>query len=431
VFLLKKGMIILMSAVLMTSLFSGCSNKDNVKDAGAGAKAGEKDKVTLKVFQFKVEIAEAFNRMVKDYEKETGVKVEVETVGGGADYGSALKAKLAAGDEPDIFNNNGFNRLDPYMDRATDLSDQPWVSQVPDFAKQWALRDGKMYGMPMNLEGYGIVYNKDYFKKAGIATPPQTLSELREAMKKLKAAGIQPIANGFGEWWVLAQLSNVATSLHENPIQFIHDVVDKKVKLAEDPVYRDWVNLLNLVLEYTNDNPLTTDYNTQVTLFASGETAMMSQGNWTQVQIDKINPDLNIGLLPLPVNDDPKMAGHILSGVPNNWIVNKKGKHSEEAKKFLNWMVSSSTGKRFLVEEFKFIPAMNNIEYKQGVLGDIAESAIEYIKKDKALPWYTAQWPETYDKEFGAAMQAYVAKKIDSTELLKRFDESIQKLAKK
>lgn len=443
---MKSRFMVGITVLLVVLLLAGCgggngnggntgsaSGTDNTgaEDAGTGKAAADtpEKNVTIKIFQFKVEIAEALNRMAKDYEKETGVKVEVETVGGGADYGAALKAKLASGAEPDIFNNNGFNLLDPYLDRATDLSDQPWVSRVPDLAKQPMLRDGKVYGMPMTLEGHGLIYNKDLFAKAGITERPTTLSELREAMKKLKDAGIQPIANGFGEWWVLNQYLQIATALHEDPIQFSKDVTEGKTKISEDPIFRSWLGFFDLVLEYSNPSPLTMDYNSQVTAFASGEAAMMGQGNWTQVQIDGINPDLNIGLIAVPAGDTPELSGYITSGVPNNWVVNSKGKNPEEAKKFLDWMVSSDIGKRYIVEEFKFIPALSDIPYEADVLGDIAVEVLDYIEKGKAKSW-AQQYPETYDKEFGAALQERVAGKIDNEQLLKRFDEAIAKLAK-
>ena len=72
------------------------------------------------MFQFKVEIAEQLQLMVNEYEKETGVKIQIETVGGGADYGAALKAKFNSGDKPDIFNNGGFSDLDLWVENLED-----------------------------------------------------------------------------------------------------------------------------------------------------------------------------------------------------------------------------------------------------------------------------------------------------------------------
>ena len=62
--------------------------------------------------------------------KKPNVKIQIETVGGGADYGAALKAKFNSGDKPDIFNNGGFSDLDQWIENLEDLSDQPWVKDL-------------------------------------------------------------------------------------------------------------------------------------------------------------------------------------------------------------------------------------------------------------------------------------------------------------
>jgi raffinose/stachyose/melibiose transport system substrate-binding protein len=212
-------------------------------------------------------------------------------------------------------------------------------------------------------------------------------------------------------------------------MQFSRDVTSGKLTIASDPFFQKWMELFDLVLEYSNPNPLTTDYNTQVTMFASGEVAMMGQGNWTQVQIDSINPDLDLGLIAIPVGDAPSESGVITSGVPNNWVVNSKGAHPEEAKAFLDWMVSSDTGKRYIIKEFKFIPALDGIEYEEGDLGDIAEAVLDFVRDDKASSW-DDEFPETYGDEWASSMQQYIAGRINAKEFLQQLDEAIQKLAK-
>ncbi|MFS0614424.1 extracellular solute-binding protein [Lederbergia ruris] len=404
-------------------LLAACNDSSN----SSTGSSGKSDQETVKIFQFKVEIAEALNKLVEEYEEETGVKVEVETVGGGADYDAALKAKLAGGEEPDIFNNTGLSQLEQYKDRAMDLSDQPWVDRVYDSAKQWMFTDEGVFGMPFGIEVHGLIYNKDLFEQAGITSEPETLSELRDAMKKLKDAGIQPLANGFGEWWILNQLLTVATASRDDPVDFSDKVSKGELKLSEDPIFQEFVKTLDTFIEYSNPNPLTTDYNTQVTMFASGEAAMMSQGNWTQVQIDGIDPDMNIGLIGIPIGDE--YYGKVSGGVPNHWVVNKKGNNPEGAKKFLDWLVSSDRGKDYITNEFLFIPALEGIDYQEGVLGDIAEAGIEYIDSDNLNSWAQV-YPDTYDKEFGAAMQAYVAEEISAEEMLQQFDKAIEKLRK-
>ena len=87
----KKRFISLVSVLLVSILaLVGCSaSEDEGKDTASG------DQVTIDIFQFKVEIKEQFEVLVKVYEKENpDVKINVKTVGGGADYGASFKNSI-------------------------------------------------------------------------------------------------------------------------------------------------------------------------------------------------------------------------------------------------------------------------------------------------------------------------------------------------
>ena len=156
--------------------------------------------ITLEVLNPKVEISTEFEQMVKEYEKENpNVKMKILTFGGGANYLAELKARFAANKGPDIFPNGGYEEAKSWKRYLEDLSDQPWVKNVFDEALEPMKMDGKIYGMPVNLEGYGFIYNKDLFAKAGITTLPKTLAELKAAAEKLHSAGITPFAVGYSD----------------------------------------------------------------------------------------------------------------------------------------------------------------------------------------------------------------------------------------
>ncbi|MGG2024855.1 ABC transporter substrate-binding protein [Gottfriedia sp. S16(2024)] len=412
-------------AVLSTSmlLFTGCNNKkQETKKPSAG------EKITLNIFQFKAEIAKDLEALAKEYQKENkNVTVKVQTVGGGADYGAALKAQFASGNEPDIFNNGGYQEAVTWKDKLEDLSDQDWVKDLyPETEKPMTV-GGKLLGMPMNTEGYGFIYNKDLFDKAGITQLPKTLTELDATAKKLKDAGITPFSIGYGEWWILGiHLLNIPFAQQPDPDKFIADLNAGKVKISDNDKFKEFIKLFDLTIKYGNKNPLTTDYNTQVTNFASGKTAMMQQGNWTQGMIDGITPNMKLGLLPMPINDDKNAMDKIPVGVPNNWVVNKNSKNKEEAKKFLNWMVSSDTGKKYIVEKFRFIPAVKTIEGKG--LGPIADDIQKYSTDGKVLSWNWFKYPNGATNEFGASMQAYVGGQKNPQQLLQSLQDSWDKL---
>lgn len=402
----------------------GTLNSDDSKDSGSS-----KDGKTLNVFQFKAEIAKDMEKMAKDYEKETGVKVVVQTVGGGSDYGAALKSQFASGNEPDVFNNGGFTEAKTWQDKLEDLSDEKWVSDLTDLSKEPMTIDGKLYGMPMNLEGYGFIYNKEIFKKAGITELPKTLTELTKASEKLKADGVTPFSIGYGEWWILGNhLLNIPVAQQDDPDQFIADLNAGKGKFEDNKQFKEFMNLFDLTIKYGNKNPLTTDYNTQVSQFAEGKTAMIQQGNWAQQLITDVNPDIEMGFIPMPINDDKEKMDRLPVGVPNNWVVNKNSKNKEEGKKFLEWMATSETGKDYMVNKFKFIPAFKSIEAAD--LGPLADDIIKYSKEDKTISWNWFKYPDGAVNEMGAIMQAYVGKQKTSEEMLQDFTKTWEKMKK-
>ncbi|MBE0338398.1 ABC transporter substrate-binding protein [Paenibacillus sp. 23TSA30-6] len=425
----KKAQALILFLAAFALVLAGCNSSGGEQSAG---KEEAKEK-TIHIFQFKVEIAEALNRMKAEYEaSHPGIKLDIQTVGGGSDYGAALKAKFASGEQPDIFNVGGYRELDTWLEYLEDLSDQPWVGDVVDVAKEPMSKDGKLYGQPMNLEGYGFIYNKDLFKKAGITETPKTLSELEGAAQKLQAAGITPFSNGYQEFWVLGNhLLNVAFANQPDPSAFVKGLNDGTAKIPGNAVFAEWIKLFDLTLKYGSSKPLTTDYNTQVTNFATGKAAMMQQGNWTQVQLDGINPKLNLGILPMPIGEDAAAGDKLFVGVANNWVVNKNSSVKAEAKEFLNWMVTSEQGKKYITKEFKFIPAFKSIKGSEADMGQLGAEVVKYSQENKLLGWFFARYPEGAQQEFGSQMQAYVAGKSDAGKLFEDFQSTWDNLKTK
>ncbi|WP_080832983.1 ABC transporter substrate-binding protein [Cohnella massiliensis] len=395
--------------------------------AGAEASSGG-DPVTISVFQLKVEIADQFDAMIEEFEKEyPNIKVKAETVGGGTGYMDALKARFAAGEGPDIFNNGGVSEMQLWKEHLADLSGEPWVGHLLEGTGDGMTdTDGKLYGMPMNMEGYGYLYNKDLFEQAGIVELPTTLTELKAAAQKLQDAGITPFANGFAEWWIIgSHFTNVAFGYQEDPAGFIEQVNSGAATIPDNALLKELQGLMDTTIQYGNDNPLTTDYNTQVTLFASGQAAMLQQGNWVESMVYEINPDLNMGILPMPINDGDA-SGKIVAGVPNNWAVNKNSPNLEAAKTFLNWMVSSEAGQRYMTEEFGFIPAFDNIATDK--LSQTSQDIVAYSKEGKTIPMIWTSWPDGANKEFASSMQQYSAGQIGWDQVLNQMQASWNKL---
>ena len=134
----------------------------------------------------------------------------------------------------------------------------------------------------------------------------------------------------------------------------------------------------------------------------------------------------------MPISDDAGANDKLFVGVPNNWVINKNSAVKEEAKKFLNWMVSSDVGKKYITEEFKFIPAFKSIPADEKVLGPLAADIISYSKAGKTLSWNWFKFPggEASSKKFGDIMQGYVAKKYTKDQMLEEFQKTWDSLKK-
>lgn len=421
-----KQLTLILSFTVLILLLGGCSNDPDEKSTSM-KNGSDPEEVTLNIFNFKVEMAEQLDRLVKEYEAEhPEVNIVIETCGGGCDYSAVLKTKFSSGDKPDIFFVAGYSDLDLWIDHLEDLSDQPWIEDVIDFAIDPMTKDGKVYGMPLNIEGWGYIYNKVLFEQAGITQLPKTLSELSAAVKSLEDANITPLVNGYGEWWVLGNhLLNIGFAQQDSPIEYVKNVKQGTDRIEANKTFTEWVDLLDLTLKYGQKNPLQTDYNTQVTSFASGQAAMIQQGNWIEIQLLNLNPNFEYGYLPMPINDDADAMDRLPIGVPNNWVVHKNSKVKDEAKAFLNWLVTSDIGKRYIIEEFKFIPALETIPVDKDKLGPLAADLVDYIEQNKTIPWLWQRYPgyEANSAQMASVIQAYIGGLVTKEEMFEQFQE--------
>src|SRR5699024_12463591 len=95
--------------VLIIGLISlaGCSSNNDEgsnNNNGSNDTSGSGEEVTIDIFQFKVEVKDQLEALVKQYEDEhPNVSINVKTVGGGNDYGASIKSTLDCGYMPDVF----------------------------------------------------------------------------------------------------------------------------------------------------------------------------------------------------------------------------------------------------------------------------------------------------------------------------------------
>ena len=439
---MKKRVLALLLVVAMIAGFAaGCGNapaatneapaKTNEAPAKTSDTPAQADdealKGTLNIFQFKVEINDALVAATKRYmELNPGVKVNLETVGGGDDYGAALRTKMQSSDQPAIYNIGGPQDVIDWAANLEDLAAEPWVANTVSGLLDDVSKDGKIYGMPMAIEGYGFVYNKEIFEAAGIdAASLKTFDQIDAAFAELKTK----IDNGelkdkfpaleavieypAKEKWVTGMhTSNVA--LGQEFANCTEAFNAKEVQFTYGAQLKD---LIDLQVKYTTnaDNPSAlnaVDYSMQAGGgLAIERVAVIQQGNWVFPVINEVDPEVaqKLDIIPLPLKGVSE--GNTPIGVPMYWAVNSQCDENTKkiAKDFLNWLYQSEEGMKIVVNDFGFIPPFTN--YGDNLPSDpLGQAVSRAANAGTVAPWVFNGCPTSWaENVLGAEIQAYLA----------------------
>ena len=324
--------------------------------------------VTVTMFQLKVEIKDALDSYAAKYSAaHPGVTVSVETLGGGADFGGAMKAKAQAGQMPDIFMIEGMGGYKIWKDYIADLSDQPWVKDTDLGLKV----DGKVVGFPVAIEGYGLAYNVDILKKAGV--DPASLTTRAAYAKafatidaKKKELGLDAVVSmaasvSGGMWWVAAQ-HNLAAYWGGGLAFDDTRVIQKALKgQLDDARFLQYAKYLQLLYKYADKNILLNgSYDNQVASFAQGKTAFLHQGNWVDPNLKQLGVTFKIGYAPHAFLDTVEKGLYLFA--PSWYCVNPKSPNAAAAKAFLASIAMTPDGQDYMVNQAGMIPAFKSVK---------------------------------------------------------------------
>lgn len=143
---------------------------------------------------------EMYKLLAADFEKQTGIRVRVTPLGWG-NFATKYLTAMAAGVPPDVGVTNlggpvEYGRVGGVLDLRESFPEEIEEFEAEFFPKLlpgFTFR-GKLFGLPASLTTMAVFYRADIFARLGIK-PPETWSELSEAIRALEAAGYH---YGFG-----------------------------------------------------------------------------------------------------------------------------------------------------------------------------------------------------------------------------------------
>ena len=419
----KKILALTLVALFTLTLFASCGKK------------AEKDEVKeIRYLNFKPEIADVYKEISAKYEEETGIKVIVETAANNT-YEQTLMAKMATDEAPTLFQINGPRGYANWKDYCADLSDSELYKHLTD--KSLAVTvDGKAYGVPYLIEGYGIIYNQaimdKYFALDKKATEYKSMDEIKnfdalkavvEDMQKNKdALGIDGVFASTSlkageDWRWQTHLANlpVYQEFTKNNVDLTSDAT-KTIKFEFAKNYKNIFDLYlnNSVVEASKLGTKTV--NDSMAEFALEKCAMVQNGNWAWSQISGVSGNKvkaeNIKYLPIYTGTDDDETQGLCIGTENFFCVNSQASEAEQkaAKDFIYWLYSSKTGKDYVTNKLGFIAPFDTFDDDEKPTDPLAQEILRWMEKDgiTTVPWNFTLFPsQTFKDNFGAALLQY------------------------
>lgn len=451
-----KLLVFLFAMLLVVASLTACGNDDDTDtnkeaDTTDEAKEGDEDKTEsadeIYFLNFKPEIAEVYDKVAADYEEETGVKVKVVTAASGT-YEQTLKSEIAKSDPPTIFQINGPVGYQSWKDYTLDLKSTDLYSYLSDPGLAVTSDDG-VYGIPYVVEGYGIIYNNaimdKYFALEDRATEVASMDEINnfdtlkavvEDMQANKdALGIEGVfastSMGPGEQW--------RWQTHTANMPLFYEFSDKAgdgdpIMAGLDSAEIDFsyaANFKNIFDLYINNSSTekgllgskTTD--DAMADFALGKAAMVQNGNWAWSQVNEVDGNVvvedDIKYLPIYTGVTGEENQGLCIGTENYFSVNSQ---ADEAKQkasieFLEWLFTSDTGKKYVVEELGFIAPFNTFTDDEKPEDPLAKEVLAWMEKGvNSVPWTFATFPsEDFKNDFGDALLEYINGNMEWSEV--------------
>lgn len=333
------------------------------------------DPVELTFWSWRTEDVDFYNAQLKKFtDKNPDIKVKF-TAYLNTEYNALLASALAAGKGPDLM----FHR--PYGAGAVNADagyllpitkeDVPALANFSptliDGARGYVKRD--VFGVPLAVSALGMYYNPALLKKAKVTKVPTTWPEFIAALKKVKAAGILPIAEGTGNGPQLEQMWGAIAPTFYGGTAFYNDTQFGR-KTFTNKAFVSSLNAMKELLPYMPPNPSGVDYNAGRANFWSGKAAFYFGGSYELGYFRSNNPDVNAAFTAAPAATKGARQ-YVSSWADGAFAVNAKTEHKAEALKVLNFLASKEFGQA-LVNQLNVISAVPGTVIYDSVVKQIA-----------------------------------------------------------
>lgn len=349
-------------------------------------------------------------------EENLGVTITMQSIQN-EDMDGKLQTALNSGDAPDIFMARGGGKLADVVEAGqaldiTDSIDDATKAAVGDAAFSAFSVDQRIYGMPTATLPGGIYYSKDLFAQAGITETPTTIDELNDAVDRLQAAGIAPVALGAKDAWPAAHWYYFF-ALRECSQETM--TAAAKARNFDHPC---WTTAGEDLEEFAGTEPFNEGFLTtsaqqgagsSAGLVANHQAAMELMGAWNPGVIASLTPDEqplpDLGWFPFPAVDGGDGDPTAMMGGIDGFSCSAQAP-KEECTAFLNFVMQQEHQEGY-ASAFHTLPASKDA---QGVVEEPALQNVLTAYNDAA---YVTVWLDTlFGQNIGNALNTGVVEML-------------------
>ena len=383
------------------------------------------DKVSITIFNSKMEIQSQFEEMAEKYAEDNGINIEVyysnDTVAAhlATKYSSGDPYTLAMVDAKDVYS--------LAKDHAIDMSDQEWVKNT-----NYAIGiDDQINGFPMSVEARGLIYNADAIEAiTGETFNPEdykTLDSFKELIEQLKEGGMETPTGIMKEDWslgghFLSQVSEEQPDVEE----FITKLHEGEADLINNEKFNSLMDFFDVMKEnnYAKDSAIAAEREVTEMMLAEGEIAFMYGGNWDWSVINAYDYTENMGMMPIPQNTDDGTNEKLVGGGSKYFMIDSSDTTTDEQRQaaldFLEWLADSEEGQKFITEDCALVPAFTNNENE--VADPLGKSVKKYADEGAMIDNYNYM-PDDHISLCGAIFQKYLAGQMDRAEFATEIED--------
>ena len=386
--------------------------------------SGDDSKGKVYYLNFKPEAADQWAALAKEYTKEKGVEVKVQTAASGT-YEQTLKSEIAKTEAPTLFQVNGPVGYQNWKKYTADMSNTDVYKELTN--QDVALKDGdKVVGVPYVMETYGLIYNKDilnkYFALDGAKATSMdeidnfdTLKAVADDMQARKdELGIKGAFTSAGfdsssDWRFKTHLANLPLYY-----EFKDDNVTEQPATIKGTYLPNYKKIFDLYITDSTTDPTQLsaktgdDANSE---FALGEAAFYQNGTWAWTDLQKAGMKAeSVGMMPIYTGVKGEEKQGLATGSENYWCINDKASDADKkaTEYFLSWVITSDTGKKAISQDMGFttpFKTFDDVKFDN----PLTEAAVEDQKSGTTqVSWNFTMMPsEEWKNKVGQALLEY------------------------